>query len=229
MNNKMKVSIIFNLAIVTATLVGMVLAIFDTARMGVPFTDVFKYYTTLSNIFLFISAILMTCFNFRALYRKDKPTPNAVYIVKICATTVTTITMLTVFCFLTPVAIYLKPEDYTVELLYTGSNCVFHVINPILGLITLLFFESNHKIDLPHVTFTLVFTMLYEVYYTLGLYQHPDEIEKYDWYHFTIFGLQYVIPILVFFLAITFLIGWLLWLGNRKIHVLEGKKQVTTK
>ncbi|MCQ2956716.1 MAG: hypothetical protein MJ233_02485 [Mycoplasmoidaceae bacterium] len=115
--------------------------------------------------------------------------------------------MLTVICFLTPVAIITQPEEFTAAFLYSGSNCIFHIINPVLAIVTLLFFESNPHIEFPHVTFSVVFTGLYEIFYTIGLYQHPDEMEKYDWYHFTIFGMQYVIPILVLFMAVSFLIG----------------------
>ncbi|MCQ2956715.1 MAG: hypothetical protein MJ233_02480 [Mycoplasmoidaceae bacterium] len=76
MNKKRIISIVFNFAIVTASLIGLILAIFDTMALGKSYEEIFKYYTTLSNLFLLITAILMATFNLRAIFKKDKTVPK---------------------------------------------------------------------------------------------------------------------------------------------------------
>ena len=145
MKQKNVVAIVFNLLIVTLTIIAMILAIFDVQKMGKTYVDVFKYYTTLSNLFLFITAILTVTFKFREIFLKNKPMPKWISILKLCATAATTVTMVTVICVLTPGAILKPTDEFDVAFLYSGSNCIFHVVSPIIAILSFILFETNRN------------------------------------------------------------------------------------
>lgn len=221
---KLLISLNVNIAIVCLTIIAMGLAVIDVNTMGQPYILMFKYFTTLSNIFLCISSILMIIYEGMWLSHRKYDLPKWVYILKLCATVSTTITFLVVVLFLTPMVASGMNKGITVAFLYSGSNTIFHIISPILAIIVFLLFETRRDIRLPETLFALIFVSLYEVFYTLDVYfkfMPGDDPTAHDWYNFTAFGDQFIPLVLILFLAVTFILSWLLWLGNRKINVLE--------
>ena len=72
---------------------------------------------------------------------------------------------------------------------------------------------------------------MYEIFYTLDIFLEfvpiDPQIQSHDWYGFLtiVGGNKTLMPlILLAFLAISFGIAWLLWLGNRKIKVFNKQK-----
>lgn len=225
-NKKLLIALNTNISFVALTLIGMLLWIFDARQQNVPYVSAFRYYTVLSNLFLAITSGIMFVYFILLAKKKVSEIPKWVYIVKLCGVTATTITFLIVVFVLTPgLAMGVNVgEKVTVVFLYTGGNLIFHLITPILAIVSFLLFETRKNIKLPQITFSLIFTGLYEIFYTTDVYLKylPSSWGAHDWYGFA--GTVVPVPVLlILYLGLTFLVAWLLWLGNRKIHVLENK------
>lgn len=234
--NKKKtiISLFFNVAILVATIIGLGVAVLDTKKQGMDYALLFIYYTTLSNIFLMIASGILVVYESMLLSKKIKAMPNWVNIVKLSSASATTLTMLVVLLFLTPMmALNPKEGGMPASFLYLGANLIFHVLNPVLGILSFLLFENTKEIKFPQICFSLIFTGLYEIFYTTDIFLEWVPLQgeaSHDWYGFLILvnGNKSLIPlVLLLFLGITFLIAWLLWLGNRKIVILEKKKVAT--
>lgn len=214
-----------NIAIVVLTIIGMGLGVIDTANQHVPYESAFKYFTILSNIFLMIACAIMLVYQILFIKKKIKFIPKWTYIVKLCAVVSTTITFLVVIFFLTPIVALQSADSGGVDIafLYSGANIIFHILSPILGALCFLLFDTCKTIKLPQTLFALIFTGAYEIFYTTDVYLQwlPESWGEHDWYMFTQFGIEFVPVILVLFLGLTFLLSWLFWLGNKKIHILE--------
>lgn len=221
---KILISLSLNAIIIVLTIIGLGIAVIDIqSHPDHTYASLFQYFTTLSNIFLFATATIMLVCQVLLVVGKIKSIPKWISIVKLCATVSTTITMLVVIFFLTPVAASGQFEEIGPAELYTGSNAIFHVISPTVGIVAFLLFETNHEIKLPQTLFSLIFVAGYELFYTIDYYVEFMPW-GHDWYKFIeFFGQQFAPLILIAFLGFTFLLAWLLWLGNRKINIFKEK------
>lgn len=249
MNKKKSIiSLIFNIAIIIITIVGLGVAVIDCQKQDVSYGLIFIYYTTLSNLFLCVSSMIIVVYESLLLKNKIKVIPTWVYIVKLCATTSIALTLGVVIFFLTPLFVLDGTKNVVapltlfsdshfnlpdVSFLYTGSNLLFHIFNPILGILVFLLFENTKRIKFPFVCFSIIFTEIYELFYYSDIFLKWIPVSgqtTHDWYHFLVLvnDNQNLIPFLALaFVGITFLIGYLLWLGNNKIVCLENKKVAT--
>ncbi|MBQ0045360.1 MAG: hypothetical protein KBS35_00505 [Mycoplasma sp.] len=233
--NKKKLwfSLCFNIVIVILTIIGLGIAVFDAQTMNTPYAMLLKYFTTLSNLFLFVAAVIMIVYEALLLANKTKLIPNWVSVVKLSATVSTTITFLVVVFFLLPMALTNKEQEYSPAFLFVNSNLIFHVFNPLLGVVGFLLFDNEKKsIKLPQTLFALIFVGCYEIFYTLDVFlkfMPGDGPTAHDWYNFTVFGNQFIPLILILFICLSFLISLLLWLGNKKINLFKKQKRTATK
>lgn len=237
--NKTKVitSLCLNALIVALTIIGAGIAVIDCQKQGVDYWMMLIYYTTLSNFFLCIASVIYVIYQAQLLAGKIKKLPNWVNVLKMCAASTTTLTMLVVILFLTPtMAMSSDPDAMPVLFLFTGSNLIFHLFNPLLGIISFLLFEHSDDLTFGNNWYSLIFTGLYEAFYTLDIFYQfiplMGKQAKHDWYGFLtiVNGNVDLIPIvLAIFLGFTFLLCWLLWLGNKKINVFKNKKTTATK
>ncbi len=116
--------IILNAAIVLFTAVPLIRDCRNSS-----FKEVFKYYTTLSNVLCAIASLVVII----ALLAGH--VPQAVTLLKYCGTVAVTVTLLTVLFFLAPAAGGLKP-------LITGSGFFLHLVNPLLAILTNILWEK---------------------------------------------------------------------------------------
>ena len=95
--------------------------------------------------------------------------------------------MLTVLLYLAPVVEKSYPP------LFKGANLYFHLLVPLLGVISFCFFEKGAEISIPQTFLGLIPFALYGVYYTVNVFAHADNDKvdmKYDWYGFVMKGVD---------------------------------------
>lgn len=113
----------------------------------------FEYYTQDSNLFLMFTSLLYII----SLLICDKKIPHFVSLLKYAATTSVVITFLTVVTILAPVM-----GGYKVMLL-DGTMLIHHLICPIFGFVTFVFFEKHNLKGLKDALISMIFTCLYGV------------------------------------------------------------------
>ncbi|MCR4906551.1 MAG: hypothetical protein K6A33_10765 [Clostridiales bacterium] len=119
--------------------------------------EVFRYFTTLSNVAAALAAIPAAVFAVRVLSGKGGRLPLWLLICRFLATSMLTLTMMTVLCFLGPI--------YGYGEMYTGVNFWFHLINPVLSVTAFLFLETETAIPFKAAPLGIVPTVLYGLVY----------------------------------------------------------------
>ena len=120
-------------------------------------TEVFRYYTTLSNVAAALTAIPSLVFAVRGVSGKGVELPPWLAVCRFLATSMLTLTMMTVLCFLGPI--------YGYGEMYTGVNFWFHLINPVLSITAFLFLETETAIPFKAAPLGIVPTVLYGFVY----------------------------------------------------------------
>ena len=142
--NKKKISIGLNILIIFIEILGLVLCF---NQLGL---NSFVYYTLLSNVYLMISCILYLF--------KNKIKSRIVDIMKFGSTLSVFITFIVVIFVLGP------NKELTYHfLLLEGANMYYHLICPVLGIITFLFFDDVKISGIKDVVGAFVFTIIYSV------------------------------------------------------------------
>lgn len=113
----------------------------------------FKYYTQDSNLFLMFTSLLYVI----SLLICDKKIPHFVSLLKYAATTSVVITFLTVVTILAPVMGGYK------AMLLDGTMLIHHLICPIFGFVTFVFFEKHNLNGLKDALISMIFTCLYGI------------------------------------------------------------------
>ena len=166
----------------------------------------FKYYTVDSNILMGIVSLIMLIYEYLYI-KKKKFIPKFVFILKFIGTTTISLTFITTLVFLTP-----KLGFYN---LYNNSNLFFHLIVPLLAIISYVFFErydSKYRESL----LGIVPMLIYAVYYISNVFIHYDI--KYDFYGFLNgdFNNAFIaVPIII---IVTYLMGLFMLFVNKKCN-----------
>ena len=94
--------------------------------------------------------------------------------------------------------------------LLMNSNLFFHLITPVLSILTFVLFEKTEGINFKYVFYGLIPVIIYAIFYMTNIIIHLEDGKvspKYDWYWFVQGGIMqsfYVIPgILMITLAIS--------------------------
>ena len=228
-SKKITCSLVFNFLIVVLTAKGFMRDIFENFKDSLLDKNEpsiflqFRFYTILTNLILAIVAIIFIVYDF-LLIRKINKIPNWLIVLKMCATTGTTITMFVVCFILFPGALA-GFSKVGLGFAFSGTSKYYHIFTPILGILTFILFETNRDIKLVNCCFGMIFTELYSIFYIVESLTHflPSSGPlSHDWYSFvSLVGYDLIFPMMIVFAGFAFLITWLLWLGNRKIHILE--------
>ena len=171
--------------------------------------EVFKYFTVDSNVFMGIVSLIYIF--------KRKNVTKSLSILKLMATSAVTLTFVTTLVFLTP--------QYGFYQLYNNSNLFFHLLVPILAVVTYIFFE-NDVLERKESKFGMIPMLLYSVFYTGNILIHLNNdglTYKYDFYGFikgNVYNIFISIPIMI---VVTYLISLLLVVFNKKASVLYEK------
>ena len=149
---KRRVALLLNSLIIVLEITGN-LMIWQTHRWGL-----FQFYTQDSNILLLLTSILYAVCLVRTL-RDGDPMPlwaRVAHYMAVCTTTVTFVVVLTV---LGPMGGF---GGYG-TLLFGGSMLFCHTLCPILGIVSLVFFEPEPTLTAQHTLMALIPTVLYAV------------------------------------------------------------------
>lgn len=153
---KQILSLSFNLLLILLELFALSEVFFRYLPGTTPFKwyDSLTYYTNLSNISLLIGAIL-TLVNLKREKEGKKLCPLFVHL-KFLGVVVTSITFVTVYIFM----IFTRDPKWGFSL--TGSSWLFmHTINPLLGSISLYFFDPKTRMNRSSLFIPLIYTALY--------------------------------------------------------------------
>ena len=211
---RIKKSLVLNLLIVIFVILGCIL-MFNRIHF-MPYepllqTDnisMFKFYTVDSNIFIGMVSLLLLVSEVKLLKDKIKKIPNYVYILKFIGTCCITLTFLVTLVFLVP--------QYGLYAMYNNASLIFHLIVPILSIISYLLFEKHYS-KYKYALLALLPLFVYSIYYVTMVFLHTNNIEKYDFYgflHGNINNAYFVIPIIF---IIMYLISLLMLFINKKI------------
>ncbi len=147
--HKFLISLIFNYSILIAQSIAMVLSI---SRHG---TEVFLYYTNLSNYFSIIPAVLFCIFALRT-FCNNKPIPFFIIRLRF----ISTVTLMVTFFVSVFIIIPMIPS-LTSYMLIEGSSFFQHVYCPIVSLISFIFFERGYNLKRLNVLFAIIPTLIY--------------------------------------------------------------------
>ena len=124
-----------------------------------------RYYTFQSNVLCAVAALLMIIF----------PNVYPVWVVKYVATATITVTILTVFLFLSHI--------YGFKRLLSGRDFWMHLINPVLAIVSFCVFERNH-ISFPIALIGILPVILYGLFYGYHVMIASEEKRWEDFYGF---------------------------------------------
>ena len=182
--------------------------VLETSGLGM-----FKYFTVDSNFFMVIATILFAHKERKLINGEIKKIPVLYYILKYIGTVSITLTFLVVAVYLSRIV------DGGIIVLLQNSNLFFHLIIPILSIITFLIFERTDKIKFHYVISSLIPVMLYAIYYILNIILHLEDGKvspKYDWYWFVQNNINNAYIVGTVIIITTFVIGLVIWIINRK-------------
>lgn len=170
-----------------------------------------KFYTVDSNILIGLVSLILIIYEILLLKNKIKEIPNRIYILKLIGVSSIALTFITTLCFLAP--------QYGFYAMYNNNNLFFHLIVPILALVSYIFYEK-HDNKYGYAILGVIPMFLYSIYYTGNIIMHLNNkglTFKYDFYGFlngNINNAYIVIPVIFF---VTYLISLLIILMNKKI------------
>ena len=147
-----------------------------------PWTRLFRYFTTLSNVFCAIASLIVV------ICRLCGSLPLWALLLKYVGTAAVTVTMLTVFLFL-------GPTSHDWKGLLTKAELFLHLICPLLAIVSFLFFE---KTAMPAWTIAIG-SLPVPVYGALYMYKviyAPEEKRWEDFYGFNRGG-KWVISVIL--------------------------------
>ena len=217
-----KPSLVINSIIVVLFLFGMITSLCSWQWMGIngnltPETNNFLWFFTVdSNILLAVASLILVIYELLIHFHKQEKIPHWVYVFKYVAVTSTTLTLLTVIFYLSPLlgANFWK--------LFLNSNLFFHLVSPVLGLVTLIFFENEEGFSWKISFLSLVPMGLYSIFYITNVYTHLNNGEvdpKYDFYYFASNGVGATIVVIIMMFLVTFGSAFLIYFLREKFHL----------
>ena len=220
MNKKyIKISIVLNLIIVILTLFALITMFFGIRYMGddIPLDTsgigMFRLYTVDSNLFMGIVSFIFALYEIKLLKGRIKEIPKILYILKLMATVGVTLTFLTVFGYLGFMV------NGGVIVLLKNSNLFFHLITPLISIITFILLEKTNKLSFKYTFIGTITTIIYSIFYLTNVLVHMENGKVnpiYDWYWFVQGGINQAFFVLPIMLIITFIISLILWYFNKR-------------
>ena len=191
-------SLMMNMAIIFFTVVSEIESFrLDVVRdeMWFGFTGIhsFRFFTVLSNVFVAVVAVLLIVHNIKNIVHDTYEYPEWLITLKHTATTAVTITFLTVLLFLAPSFAIAGKGYFT---LFLGTHIYMHLLNPVLAVLSYVFFESRHNITLKKSLYALLPVAIYAVIYTTMVVFVGEANGGWpDFYNFTFGVHNWAVPI----------------------------------
>lgn len=215
--NKIKISLILNIIIVFLVLIGSIFMFLgikfmpDETLLEVSKIEMFKFYTVDSNILMAIISLIFIIYEIKLLKGKIDKIPNKIYILKLVGTSAISLTFIVTAAFLAP--------QYGLYAMYNNNNLFFHLIVPLLSLISYIVFERFEN-KYKYAIYGIIPMFIYSIYYTGMILINLDNgglTFKYDFYGFLngkITNVFIVIPVIY---LVSYLISIIIVYLNKKI------------
>ena len=179
--------------------------------------NTFRMFTTQSNVIAGITAGIILVYEVLIILKKKDKLPDWLRIVKMVTTTAVTLTLLVVLFYLGFVAI---AEGYSYFIMFRNTNICFHLLTPISAILSFILFEGGNKINFKFTFLNLIHMISYSIFYSINVFTHltPEgKVDrKYDWYYFVLGENWTFVFVVIGVLTLTYLIGFSLWILNRK-------------
>ena len=177
-----------------------------------------RMFTVQSNFISGIVALILVIFEILILLKKKSDLPTWLKKIKMVTTTGVTLTFLVVVFYLGFVAI---AEGYSYFIVFRSTNICFHFLTPVSAILSFILFESTDRINFKYTFFNMIHMVSYTIFYSINVFTHLNSDgsvnRNYDWYYFVLGEKYTFIFVVLGMLLITYGIGFLLWLSNRKI------------
>lgn len=220
-----------NRNLITCIILNAIIIIFCGLGIGTPyityhgFTSIemrIKLYEFDTSILLMVSSLIFIVFASLVITRKIKFIPNWVYILKFVTTTAMTM-MMSMVILLSLIDTFTGHHTFDVTLFYTNANLYFHLLIPIMSIVSYLFFEKPvNKIRFLQILYVFIPVILYFVLYISFALAHEQDGTVpvfYDPYGFCLHNTSFIWLYCCISIGFTYFFGWLLWLGNKKINL----------
>lgn len=180
-----------------------------------------KYYTNLSNYFVFAVSVIVLTDNVKRVYAGEKEGYNRKIITLKFMTTVMILVTFLVY-------ISLLGEPFTADFWRNLGNLSYHVVAPLMFIIDYFLFEEKRSVSIFAPLLSLIIPLAYVCYvFILGA-----AIENFEYPYFFLdvndLGYGGVMVWVVILVAIFTVLGYLLWLYNR-FTIEDGKIKVDFK
>lgn len=224
-NTYLNISLGIYIALVAVAIIGFVILFAELNPQTEPSNAGYKhlkFFTIDSNILMTIFAVVSIVYIILKKTKTINEIGKPIYILNLVGTTGVALTMFTTLFFLVPFSGVVHEAFFTPKVLLTGSNLIFHVINPSFAVIAFICFFKTNQIELKETLYSLIPIVIYSIFYLCMAYTHIDPTTGkpqtwFDWYKFCSFGVAAAPFILIGMYGIAFMLTWLLWLGNRKV------------
>ena len=182
---------------------------FGGTSIGVSF---FRYYTSLSNIFVALISIAVAVYALRNFLQNTDKMPKWLIVLYLVGSTGTTVTFLTTTFFLTP--LYMS-YGYGPLFLFGGQMFFLHLFNPVLAIGVVIFLLDGMRFNIKHALLSMSTVFVYSCVYSPMVITKTWE----DFYGFTFNGNYWAIPIvLVVMYSAAFGIAFLLALFHNLFY-----------
>ena len=173
------------------------------------------FFTNLSNILLVVACVILLVYNIKNILHDRYEFPRWAFTVKYVAVCATTLTMLTVVVFLSPLMVYMGKSYFE---LFKHNSLFLHLISPLFGLFSLIFFERTQNFGFKKTFLGVVPTAIYSVFYVIMvIFIGQENGGLPDYYGLTFGGNNWMIaisgPVMI---GMTYLISYLVWLFYSK-------------
>jgi len=179
--------------------------VLESTKLGM-----FRFFTVDSNIFMGIASLFFIIFRIK---NKTSDYPKWLYVFKMMATSAVTLTFLVVFLYLGPIT------EYGIIMMLQNSNLFFHLIIPVLSIITFIFFENTKALSFKDSFYGILPCFLYSLYYVTNVLVHMNNGKVstvYDWYWLVQKGVWTALIVAPLFLIISYIISFILWKLNKR-------------
>lgn len=187
---KAAVSIVLNALMVLVT-AGVVISYFFTKNFLIRTNqEIFYYFTTDSNIFVGLAAILIIIFDIQILRGKRTVIPKPAIVLKFAGVVTVMIVLLT--CLL-----YLAPK-YGFGFIFGGTFFHMHLAAPLMAFVSLCFFEKGERLGFWEAQLAHIPCVIYAVIYFVMVNAIGEANGGWrDLYHFSENSAWYVAAILL--------------------------------
>ena len=213
---KLNTSLILNILIVILVIIFTLFMVLDIHFMKevklleVTSLENFKFFTVDSNVLMGIISLTMIIYELKLKNNKIKEIPKYIYILKMVGVSAVTLTFIVTLCFLSPM--------YGFYAMYNNSNLFFHLVIPLLSIISYVFYEKyNNKYK--YAVFGIIPMLVYGIIYATNIIVrlNTDGLTfKYDFYGFlqgNINNIYFVVPTII---IVSYLISLLIVYLNKR-------------